>query len=224
MKPPVLLSWSSGKDCAWALHILQQQAQFDVVALLTTFNEATDRVAMHGVSVELVEAQARSAGLPLWSIPLPWPCTNEIYERCMHAVVERALQEGIRTFAYGDLHLREIRAYREKQLAGTPIEPIFPIWDSTGGTARLAQTMIKDGLRAVVASVDPNQLDNSFVGREFDRDFLTDLPSTCDPCGERGEFHTFCYAGPMFNEPVPLNVGEPVLRDGYWFADLALRT
>jgi uncharacterized protein (TIGR00290 family) len=220
LKPKALLSWSSGKDCSWALHVLHNQNEIDVVGLVTTFNEASNRVAMHGVRMELVESQARATGFPLWAIPLPWPCTNELYEERMRTVIERAQREGVQIFAFGDLHLQEIRAYREKQLAGTGIQPVFPIWGDAADTARLADDMIGAGLKAVVACVDPKELDPSFVGREFDRQFLADIPSTCDPCGERGEFHTFCYDGPMFSRPIPSSVGERVNRDGFWFADL----
>jgi uncharacterized protein (TIGR00290 family) len=218
-----LLSWSSGKDSAWALHVLRQRNCVDVVGLATTFNEAFDRVAMHGVRMELARAQARAAGLPLWAVPLPWPCSNEAYEDRMRSVVERARSEGIQAFAFGDLHLQEIRAYRERQLAGTGLEPLFPLWGTVGDTATLARSMIDGGLRAVLACVDPKQLAPEFVGREFDESLLSELPGSCDPCGERGEFHTFCYAGPMLEQSIPVSVGEKVERDGFWYVDLTLR-
>ncbi len=220
MKPRALLSWSSGKDCAWALHLLRQQAEVEVVGLVTTFNEAFHRVAMHGVRMELVEAQAAATGLPLWSIPLPWPCSNDIYEQRMRQVVERARAAGITVFAFGDLFLAEIRAYRERQLGGTGIGPIFPLWGTDADPPRLARTMIDAGLRATLACVDPKQLNPRFTGREFDQTLLTELPVEIDPCGERGEFHTFCHAGPMFDRPISIQVGEIVERDGFWFADL----
>jgi uncharacterized protein (TIGR00290 family) len=220
MKPTALLSWSSGKDGAWALHVLRQQAEFEVAGLVTTINEAFQRVAMHGVRVELVELQAKAAGIPLWAIPLPWPCTNEIYEDRMRAVVERARSERIQAFAFGDLHLEDIRAYRERQLAGTGLKPIFPIWGTPADTPQLAHCMIASGLRAALACVDPTQLAPHFVGRHFDQSLLGDLPAHVDPCGERGEFHTFCQAGPMFDYPIQISVGEKAERDGFWFADI----
>lgn len=218
----VLLSWSSGKDSAWALHILRQQADVELVGLLTTFNEAASRVAMHAVRRELVEAQAATAGLPLWPILLPWPCSNGVYEARMGEAIERARREGITHIAFGDLFLEDIRAYRERQLAGTGIEPLFPLWGTPADTPALAREMLAAGLRAVLTCVDPKHLDGRFVGRWFDADFLADLPPGIDPCGERGEFHTFCCAGPMFAAPIPMRVGEATLRDGFWFADLVL--
>jgi uncharacterized protein (TIGR00290 family) len=224
VKPKALLSWSSGKDCAWALHLLRERGEVDVVGLVTTFNEAFHRVAMHGVRTELVQSQAKAARLPLWAIPLPWPCTNAVYEDRMRSIVERARSEGIRAFAFGDLHLRDIRDYREKQLAGTGLDPVFPLWGTPADTPYLARSMIASGLRAILTCVDPKQLTPKFVGREFDGSLLADLPPAADPCGERGEFHTFCHAGPMFDSPIPVSVGETVERDGFWFADLLHET
>jgi len=218
MKPKALLSWSSGKDCAWALHVLRQRGDVEVVALVTTFNEAVGRVAMHGVRIELVHAQAAAAKLPLWEVPLPWPCSNEAYEQQMRGVFDRARAEDIRVVAFGDLHLADIRSYRERQLASTGIEAVFPLWGTD--TPSLARTMIASGIRATLTCVDPKQLDRKFVGRSFDEALLADLPSTVDPCGERGEFHTFCNAGPMFDSLIDVVVGERVEREGYWFVDL----
>jgi uncharacterized protein (TIGR00290 family) len=223
VKPKALVSWSSGKDCAWALHLLRQRGEVEVVGLVTTLNEAFRRVAMHGVRMELVEAQAKAAGLPLWSIPLPWPCTNAEYEDRMRRVVERARSEGIGAFAFGDLHLEDIRAYRVGQLAGTGIEPLFPVWGTPADTPGLARSMLASGLRATLTCVDPKQLSPRFVGREFDHTLLAELSPDVDPCGERGEFHTFCHAGPMFASPVPVSVGVSVERDGFWFADLTAK-
>ncbi len=219
-KPKTLLSWSSGKDCAWALHLLRQRDEVEVVGLVTTFNEAFNRVAMHGVRMELVQLQAKAVQLPFWAIPLPWPCANAVYEERMRSVVERARSEGIEAFAFGDLHLQDIREYRQKQLAGTGIEPLFPLWGTPADTPSLARAMIASGLRATLACVDPKQLAAGFVGREFDASLLADLPPEVDPCGERGEFHTFCHAGPMFDGPISVAVGAKVERDGFWFADL----
>ena len=214
----VLLSWSSGKDSAWALHLLRQCDDVEVVALVTTFNEAFGRVAMHAVRRELVRMQAERAGLPLWEIPLPWPCSNEQYEARMKSVCERAVAEGIDQVAFGDLYLRDIRAYREKQLAGTGLEPIFPVWDIP--TRGLAGEMIAAGVKAKLTCVDPRKLDESFAGRDFDEALIASLPEGIDPCGENGEFHSFCYASPVFSEAIAVTVGEVVTRDGFCFADL----
>jgi uncharacterized protein (TIGR00290 family) len=213
----VLLSWSSGKDSAWALHILRQQTDIEVVALLTTLNAEFQRVAMHGTRRSVLEAQAAAAGLPLWIVPLPWPCTNEIYEQRMAEVCQRAVNEKIDAVAFGDLFLPDVRAYRETQLKPTGLEPLFPLWEIP--TAELARTMIDGGLRARLACVDSKQLSSRFAGREFDLALLADLPPTTDPCGERGEFHTCVYAGPMFSAPIPIETGEIVDRDGFIFAD-----
>ena len=220
MKPKVLLSWSSGKDSAWALHVLRLRGEVEVVGLVTTLNEAFGRVAMHGVRAELVQAQADAAGLPLWPVPLPWPCSNDEYEARMRAVVGTARAAGVTAFAFGDLFLADIRAYRERQLAGTGIDPLFPIWGTADDTPALARAMIAGGLRATLACVDPRRLPPAFAGREFDLGLLAELPTGVDPCGENGEFHTFCHAGPVFDRPIPVRVGEVVERDGFWFADL----
>lgn len=213
-----LLSWSSGKDAAWALHVLRLQGKVEVVGLLTTTNGAFDRVAMHGVREVLLETQAEAVGLPLWKVPLPWPCPNEVYEARMADVCARAVAEGIEAMAFGDLYLEEVRDYRIQKLAGTGLEALFPIWepDTTG----LARAMIQAGLKATLACVDPKALDAAFAGRDFDADLLAALPPGVDPCGERGEFHTFAWDGPMFQHPVAIRRGEVVVRDGFVFADL----
>ncbi|MEO8358479.1 MAG: ATP-binding protein [Vicinamibacteria bacterium] len=216
----ILLSWSSGKDSAWTLHQLRQDPQAEVVGLLTTFNDSVDRVAMHAVRRSLVNAQAAATDLPLWSVPLPWPCTNEQYEALMTDVLERAKREDITHVAFGDLFLEDVRDYRIRQLEGTGIAPLFPIWGGPGDTKKLAQQMQSAGLRAVLTCVDPRQLDPAFVGREFDASLLADLPEQVDPCGEQGEFHTFCYAGPMFSSEIKVRVGQPVAKDGFNFIDL----
>jgi len=217
-RPKTLLSWSSGKDSAWSLHVLKTRQEVELVGLLTTVNEVHSRVAMHAVRVELLEAQAKAVGLPLWKIPIPSPCINGEYEAAMLAAIERAKREGIGSLAFGDLFLEDIRRYREESLRETGIAPIFPIWAMP--TRELAYEMVKSGLRARVTCVDPKQLSESFAGREFDAQFLADLPPHVDPCGERGEFHTFAYDGPMFRHPVPVELGEVVKRDGFVFADL----
>jgi uncharacterized protein (TIGR00290 family) len=214
----VALSWSSGKDSAWSLHLLRKDPSLEVVALVTTLNEEFDRVAMHAVRRELLELQAESVGVPLWTVPLPWPCSNEQYEGRMRALCTRALEAGVEAMAFGDLFLADIRAYREKQLAGTGLQPLFPVWQIP--TADLAQTMIASGLRAKITCVDPKALPAEFAGRDFDSQFLADLPPGIDACGENGEFHSFVYDGPGFRQTLAVKVGEIVERDGFVFADV----
>src|SRR3984885_439497 len=214
----ILLSWSSGKDSAWSLHILRQRGEYEVVGLLTTFNEVADRVAMHAVRRELGERQAAATGLPLWAVPLPWPCSNEQYESLMAQTCAKAVTEGIEGIAFGDLFLEDVRAYRQKQMKGTGLEPIFPVWGLP--THALAQKMIESGMRAKLTCIDTEKLDARFAGCEFDGALLSALPSEVDACGERGEFHSFVYAGPMFNAALPVAVGETVVRDQFVFADL----
>jgi uncharacterized protein (TIGR00290 family) len=218
----LLLSWSSGKDSAWALHRLRQQSDYEVVGLLTTLNAAFDRVAMHSTRRALVEAQAAAAELPLTIIPLPWPCSNDHYEAAMSAACAQAVANGVEAMAFGDLFLEDIRQYRIDKLKGTGIEPIFPVWGAADGiaTRRLAEEMIAGGLRARLVCVDPKKLSSEFAGRDFDAALLRDLPPGVDPCGENGEFHTAVYAGPMFREPIPFESGEIVTRDGFVFADV----
>jgi uncharacterized protein (TIGR00290 family) len=213
----VLVSWSSGKDSAWTLHLLRQRADVELAGLLTTVNSKFDRVAMHGTRRRVLEAQATAAGLPLWAIPLPWPCSNEIYEQRMSDACRRAVDAGVNAIAFGDLFLADVRAYREKQLMGTRLEPLFPLWEMP--TAQLAQEMIAGGLRTKIVCVDTKQLGAEFAGREFDEKLLRELPDGVDPCGERGEFHTCVYAGPMFGSAIELRAGEIVDRDGFVFAD-----
>ena len=213
----VLLSWSSDKDSAWTLYLLRRQAGIELVGLLTTLNTEFQRVAMHGTRRSILEAQADAAQLPLWIVPLPWPCPNEVYEQRMAEVCKRAVDEHIDAVAFGDLFLADVRAYRETQLKPTGLEPLFPLWEIP--TGELARTMIAGGLRAKLACVDTKQLPESFAGREFDAALLQDLPQETDPCGERGEFHTCVYAGPMFTVPLHLEPGEIVNRDGFVFAD-----
>lgn len=213
----VLLAWSSGKDSAWALHRLKRDPNLEICGLLTTVNAEFDRVAMHGTRRTVLEAQAAAAGLPLWVVPLPWPCSNEIYERRMAEACARAVAERVDAIAFGDLFLADVRAYRERQLAPTGLEPLFPLWEIP--TDRLAREMMDGGLRARLSCVDSKQLPADFAGREFDASLLRDLPCSVDPCGERGEFHTCVYAGPMFNTPLLLEKGETVDRDGFVFAD-----
>ena len=218
--PRVLLCWSSGKDSAWTLHVLRQRQEVEVVGLLTTINSAHARVSMHAVRMALLEAQAEAVGLPLWKVPIPSPCSNRDYEEAMSEAVRNALVAGITMMAFGDLFLEDVRRYREAHLAGTGMAPLFPIWGLP--TDDLAREMVEVGLRARVTCVDPRQLPTSFAGRDFDAAFLSELPEHVDPCGERGEFHTFAYDGPMFHRPVSVRSGDIVERDGFIFADLLL--
>ena len=213
-----LLSWSTGKDSAWSLHVLRQRPDVTVVGLVTTINAAFDRVAMHGVRRTLLEAQAQAAGLPLHVLEIPYPCPNADYERIMGAFVAEQAAEGIEAMAFGDLFLEDIRRYRETKLAGTGIAPLFPLWGSA--TGRLARDMIAGGLEAYVTCVDPRKMPASFAGRRFDLDLLADLPAGVDPCAENGEFHTFASAGPMFARPIAVRTGEVVTRDGFVFCDV----
>jgi uncharacterized protein (TIGR00290 family) len=214
----ILLSWSSGKDSAWTLHVLRQQSEYEIAGLLTTFNQEADRVAMHGVRRSLVEQQAAATGLPLWFIPLPWPCSNEQYEGLMMKACAKAVAEGIEAIAFGDLFLEDVRAYRVKQMAGTGLEPFFPVWGEP--TDRLAREMVASGLKAILTCVDTRKLNADFAGRRFDENLVAGLPSGIDPCGENGEFHSFVYAGPMFNSEIDVIAGETVVRDQFAFADL----
>ena len=216
----IALSWSSGKDSAWTLHLLRAMPGVEVVALLSTFNQAANRVAMHAVRRELAEAQAERAGLPLWAIDLPWPCPNSVYEDLMAAACRRATDEGVTAIAFGDLFLEDVRAYRERQLQPTGLKPLFPVWKIP--TRELAWEMIRTGVRAKVTCVDPGKLDRSFAGHDFDSAFLGDLPDSVDPCGENGEFHTCVVAGPMFSKPLAVKPAGRVERDGYAYCDLML--
>lgn len=216
----VLLSWSSGKDSAWTLHVLRRDPSLELVGLLTTINESAQRVAMHGVADALLAAQADATGLPLWRIELPSPCSNEEYEARMRAAVERARREQVDAIAFGDLFLADIRAYRERMLAGTGVAPLFPLFGAD--TAALAREMIAAGLRAKLACVDTAKLPASFAGRDYDAALLRDLPASVDACGENGEFHTFAVAGPMFAREIRVEHAGTIVRDGFAFADLRL--
>ena len=218
VKPKILLSWSSGKDSAWTLHILRQRNVVEVVGLLTTINSHFQRVAMHGTRHTLLQAQADAARLPLWEVPLPWPCSNDIYEAAMSAACAKAVQQGISAIAFGDLFLEDVRRYREDRLRGTGLQPMFPLWGRN--TRELISEMLDGGLRARIVCVDPSKLPGDFIGRDLDSDLLRRLPAAVDPCGENGEFHTFAHAGPMFFQPIPIKGGETVTRDGFLYADV----
>src|SRR5258708_1220473 len=218
MRKKTLLSWSSGKDSAWALQVLRQEPELVVAGLMTTVNQLYQRIAIHAVRLELLERQAEAVGLPLQIINLPYPCSNAQYETAMEKFVAESRQKGIECMAFGDLFLQDIREYREARLAGTGIIPLFPIWKMA--TDLLGREMISRGLGGMISCVDPKQLSASFAGREFNEALLAALPEEVDRCGERGEFHTFAFDGPMFSKPVAIRVGEIVEREGFVYADL----
>lgn len=218
MTQRVWLFWSSGKDSAWALHVLRADSRVRVEALVTTFTRDFDRVSVHAVRRELVEAQARAAGLPLRRMEIPYPSPNAVYEEAFRTCLDDARRAGVDGLAFGDLHLEEVRAYRERLLAGTGVEPVFPLWGRD--TRALAETMVAGGLVAWITCLDPRVLPEGLAGARFDADLLAQLPAGVDPCGERGEFHTFACAGPMFRHPIAVRPGARVHRDGFVFADL----
>jgi uncharacterized protein (TIGR00290 family) len=217
-RPKAWVAWSSGKDSAWALHEVQRGGQVEVVGLLTTVTSEFGRVSMHAVREALLDLQADAVGLPCRKLRIPWPCSNEVYEREMAQALIAARGEGVGYVVFGDLFLADVRAYREKQMAGTGVEPLFPLWGRD--TTRLASEMVDAGLRATLTCVDPRRLDRSFAGRMFDAGLLEAFPAGVDPCGENGEFHTFVSAGPMLRFPLEVAVGEVVEREGFVFADV----
>jgi uncharacterized protein (TIGR00290 family) len=221
VKKKLLVSWSSGKDSAWTLHVLRQANEYEVVGLLTTINSEFNRVAMHGVRRELLDAQAAAAGLPLWVVPLPWPCSNAEYEDAMAVVCAKAMDAGVEAVAFGDLFLEDVRRYREERMKKAGLAPIFPLWKLD--TRQLVQEMWAAGLRSRIVCLDPKKLAASFAGRNVDPELVRDLTDGVDPCGENGEFHTFVYDGPMFTRPIRIDCGETVTRDGFAFTDLLLR-
>ena len=214
----ILVSWSTGKDSAWTLHVLRNNPDVEIAGLFSTVNSEYDRVAMHSTRSQLLELQAEAAGLPLLTVPLPYPCTNEAYEEVMGKFVAQAKSEGIEQIAFGDLFLEDIRAYRVEKLAGTGIEPIFPLWQIP--TDELAATMLDSGLKAYVSSVDLSKLPQEVAGRQWSKELLEELPAGTDPCCENGEMHTIAVAGPMFSSEIPVRVGETVVREGFAYADI----
>ena len=220
MRKKTLLSWSSGKDSAWALYRLQQEPGIEVAGLFCTVNQEFDRVAMHGVRRELLDLQAERAGLPLDVIDIPYPCSNDEYEARMIAFIEQAKADQVEYCAFGDLYLEEVRRYREDNLAGTGITPLFPLWGIP--TGELSREMINNGLKAIVTCIDPKSMPEQFAGKEYNESFLADIPNGVDPCGENGEFHSFAFAGPMFKESIEVSAGEIVHRDGFVFSELLL--
>lgn len=215
-----ILCWSSGKDSAWALHVLRQQANVEVAGLLTTINEKYQRIAMHAVRVELLQCQANAVGLPLQIVPLPDKCSHAEYQAIMKECVEENRNREIQYMAFADMFLADIREYREKQLSGSDVTPLFPLWGTP--TNQLASEMLSAGLRARITCVDPKKIPSHFAGSEFNQAFLDAIPESVDPCGENGEFHTFVFNGPMFDKSVPVSAGETVERNGFVFADLLL--
>jgi uncharacterized protein (TIGR00290 family) len=218
---PTLVSWSSGKDSAWSMHLLQQVPEYRVSGLLTTLNTEFDRVAMHSTRREVLEAQAEAAGLPLHVVPLPWPCSDEEYESAMRTACDAAIASGIKAIAFGDLFLEDIRRYREERLIGTGLTPDFPVWKLD--TRALLREMIDAGVKTRIVCIDPKKVPREFAGRDLDEEFLRDLPQGVDPCGENGEFHTCIYDGPMFSRAIPIESGEVVEREGFVFADIKLK-
>jgi uncharacterized protein (TIGR00290 family) len=218
MAAKALITWSSGKDSAWALFEARQSGAYEIVGALTTVTETFGRVSMHGVREELLMAQLEAAGLPLGIVPIPYPCPNEVYEARMGMALSQAKAEGVTHAIFGDLFLEDVRAYREARMAGTGIAPVFPLWGRPTGA--LARAMIEGGLKTHLVTVDLKALPKSFAGRKFDEALLADLPAGVDPCGERGEFHTCVLGGPMFSRAIPASVGDIVERDGFAFADL----
>ena len=215
----ILMSWSSGKDSAWAVHLLRQQGT-PPAALLTTINESADRVSMHAVRSQVLRAQADALGLPLVTVPLPWPCTNDLYEARMGEAVRGVVADGFTHVAFGDLFLEDVRRYREDRLAGSGLAPVFPLWGLP--TDRLARAMIAGGLEARITCLDPRVVPRAFAGRAFDEALLDDLPAGVDPCAERGEFHTCVVNGPMLAARIDVVMGETVERDGFVFTDVRL--
>jgi uncharacterized protein (TIGR00290 family) len=221
VRKSVVLSWSGGKDSALALDALLQDSDVQVVGLLTSITTDYDRISVHGVRRSMLEAQMERLGLPMFEIPLPSKCTNDAYEAAFHKTLEEIKRErpAVTHVAFGDLFLEDVRSYRERLLSGTGIEPLFPLWGLD--TSLLARQFVDDGFSARLVCVDTTQLDATFAGRSFDRDLLADLPATVDPCGERGEFHTFVWNSPQFSHPIPYRVGETVLRDErFMFCDI----
>jgi len=220
MKPKALIAWSSGKDSAWALHRVRVEGTYEIAGALTAITENFDRVAMHGVRREILEAQLAAAKLPLFPAMIPFPCPNEIYEQRMGDAMRAAREQGITKIIFGDLFLEDIRAYREEKLHGTGIEPVFPLWNIP--TDRLAREMIGGGLKARVVTLDPRKVPRELAGAEFDEKLLAALPEGVDPCAENGEFHTCVVGGPMFDNDLKAKAGDVVERDGFVFADLRL--
>ena len=220
IKKKAIVSWSTGKDSAYALHLAQQSGEYDIVGLVTTVTDTFERVAMHGTREAILDAQVARLGLPVRKVKLPWPCTNDIYEAAMREAFDQFVTDGVTHIIYGDLYLEDIRTYRENSMIGTGLACVFPLWGMN--TRDLSKAMITQGLGAVLVCIDPKVLDKEFAGRLYDRELLEDLPAGIDPCGENGEFHTAVVAGPMFDKPISYSVGETVERSGFVYTDVLL--
>jgi uncharacterized protein (TIGR00290 family) len=219
-RPKALIAWSSGKDSAWALHEVRRRGDYDVVGALTTVSETFSRVSMHGVRNELLAAQLDAVGLTPTLVHIPFPCPNDVYESRMETTLAAAKAGGVTHVIFGDLFLEDVRAYREQKLASSGITPLFPLWQRP--TAALAREMIEAGVETYLVCVDLKQLPKTFAGRRFDEKLLADLPPEADPCGEKGEFHTFVAGGPMLSRKIPVQAGEVVEREGFAFADFVM--
>jgi uncharacterized protein (TIGR00290 family) len=220
MRIKTLVSWSSGKDSAWAFHVLRQDPSIDIVGLVSTVNKKFNRVAIHGVRIDLLKEQAKSLNVPLHLVVIPYPCNNDQYISVMNSFIRKIKKQEVVYFAFGDLFLENIRGYREQLLKGTGITPLFPIWGTS--TKLLSQQMLSNGLKAVITCVNPKQMASAFIGREYNQSFLNDLPENIDPCGENGEFHSFAFDGPMFNRSIEFRLGKTIYREGICFKDLLL--
>jgi uncharacterized protein (TIGR00290 family) len=218
MKKKTLLSWSSGKDSAWALHLVQQDPRIELLGLFTVMNQKYSRVSMHATRSEMLHCQAEAVGLPIETISLPDPCTNEQYDAIMRHFVTESVNKGIECMAFGDLFLEDVRKYRENQLKGRGIDPLFPLWGIP--TSDLAEQMLSAGLEAYVSSVDLKKLPSRFAGQKWSRNLIAEFPKDCDPCGENGEIHTIAVGGPMFQKTVLVRVGDIVNRNGFAYADI----
>ena len=218
IRPTAWIAWSSGKDAAWALYVARQANDLDIVTMLTTITASYDRVSMHGVRDELLEAQARVAGLDLHRVMIPSPCSDEQYANAMRRMMEKAHADGVTHVIFGDVYLEDVRRYREERMAQVGMSAVFPLWERN--TKDLAYEMIEGGLKSCITCLDPRKIPREFAGRAYDRAFLEALPADADPCGENGEFHTFVHAGPMFGEPIAVRMGETVERDGFVFTDV----
>ncbi|MBU2864140.1 adenine nucleotide alpha hydrolase [Reinekea forsetii] len=220
MQKPTYISWSTGKDSAWATYQLQQDSSVSIQGILCTVNAQFKRTAMHAVRIELLQRQAAALNLPLQLLEIPYPCNNEQYLEVMQKANDALVEKGVEYLCFGDLFLEDVRQYRIDNLKNTGINPVFPLWQKD--TTELANEMIQGGVKAIVTCIDPKVLDKRFVGREYNHQFIADLPNGVDPCGENGEFHTFVYQGPMFETNIKVKAGEVVERDGFVFADVSL--
>ena len=220
-KPKAIVSWSSGKDSAMALHRIVTSNAFEILGILTTVSDTFQRVSMHGVREELLDQQANSLGIAVEKVRIPYPCPNEVYEQKMSELLRNYKSKGVSHVVFGDLYLEDVRRYREEKLRQIGVTPIFPLWKEN--TEELARTIIRVGFKAIITCVDPKKLHPKFAGQYFDEKFLSEIPANVDPCGENGEFHTFVFDGPIFWNRIEITVGDRVFRDGFQFVDLVPR-